>query len=380
MNKKLEGEDFGVLLPFISDTNVTDIDYNGRCLWVTDLKKGRIKTDIEVTKEFIDKFTHRIANLVNKPFNRVNSVLEAQTENLRISIVHESVAVTGRSICIRKSMPVVRNTIDSMIDSNFCQPEILSLLINCVHARMNIAFCGEPGVGKTECSKFFTQFIPANQRVITIEDNLEMHFHEINPENDCVELQIGDELSYTDAIKLCLRQNPKWIMLSEARSTEVKYLLEQWSTGINGFTTLHLDDLRNLPDRIMNMIERSKDAERLENNIYEFIHVGVLIRQREGDQGLERYMDQVCFYDRNDYGNSIYLVLNEAKMLSQELPRNIQTRLNRAGIEYPFWCPETASNFPVELDMDIIREKEKREREEEETWRKKRKKREFLRS
>ena len=39
MNKKLEGEDFGVLLPFISDTNVTDIDYNGRCLWVTDLKK-----------------------------------------------------------------------------------------------------------------------------------------------------------------------------------------------------------------------------------------------------------------------------------------------------------------------------------------------------
>ena len=64
---------------------------------------------------------------------------------------------------------------DSMIDSNFCQPEILSLLINCVHARMNIAFCGEPGVGKTECSKFSRQFIPANQRVITIEDNLEMH-------------------------------------------------------------------------------------------------------------------------------------------------------------------------------------------------------------
>lgn len=379
MNKKLEGEDFGVLLPYIENENITDIDYNGTSLWVTDLSKGRIKTDIEITKEFTDKFTHRIANLVNKPFNRMNSVLEAQTENLRISIVHESVAVTGRSICIRKSLPVVRNTIDSMVDSNFCTPEILSLLINCVRARMNIAFCGEPGVGKTECSKFFTQFIPSNQRVITIEDNLEMHFHKINPENDCVELQVGSELSYTDAIKLCLRQNPKWIMLSEARSTEVKYLLEQWSTGINGFTTLHLDDLRNLPDRIMNMIGRAKDADRLENNIYEFIHVGVLVRQREGEKGIERYIDQVCFYDRNDYGNSIYLVLNEAKMASQELPRNIQMRLKRAGIEHPFWCKETASNFPVELNEEIIKEIEKREREEEETWRRKRKRKESSR-
>lgn len=107
--------------------------------------------------------------------------------------------------------------------------------------------------------------------------------------------------------------------------------------------------------------------------------MGVLIRQREGEKGIERYIDQVCFYDRNDYGNSIYLVLNEAKMASQELPRNIQIRLKRAGIELPFWCQETASNFPVELSMEIIKEREEREREEEQTWRKKREKRESSR-
>lgn len=355
MNKELRDEDFGVFLPFVKDKNVTDIDYNGRALWITDLKRGRYKAEEEVPKEFIEKFTHRIANLVNKSFNRMNDVLEAQTQDLRISIVHESAAVTGRSICIRKSLPEVRNNIESLLDSKFCPVEILSLLINCVRARMNIAFCGEPGVGKTECAKFFTQFIPADQRVITIEDSPEMHFHKINPENDCVELHVGKELSYTDAIKLCLRQNPKWIMLSEARSTEVKYLLEQWSTGINGFTTLHLDDLRNLPDRIMNMIGRSKDADRLENNIYEFIHAGVLIRQRMGDRGMERYMDQMCFYDRSGEKNSIYLLLNESKIVSKEIPENIKTRLSRADISDSFWCPDTASYFPPELDIALIK-------------------------
>ena len=276
---ELTEEEFGPFYPFIQDKNVTDIDYNGKTLWIADLKRGRYQADAVVGEEFIERFTHRIANRVNKPFNRTNNVLEAETNELRISIVHESAAVSGRSICIRKSLPQVRQTVEGMLDSGYCTVEVLSLLINCVKAKMNFAFCGEPGVGKTECAKFFSRFIPPNQRAITIEDNLEMHFHEINPENDCVELQVSKDLTYTEAIKLCLRQNPKWIILSEARSTEVQYLLEQWSTGVYGFTTLHLDDLRNLPDRIMNMIGRSRDADRLENYIYEFISVGVLLRQ-----------------------------------------------------------------------------------------------------
>lgn len=349
-SRELTEEEFGPFYPYIRDKNVTDIDYNGKTLWIADLKKGRYRSDISVPEEFVERFTHRIANHVNKPFNKANNVLEAETNELRISIVHESAAVSGRSICIRKSLPKVRHTVESMLDSGYCSVELLSLLINCVKAKMNFAFCGEPGVGKTECAKFFSQFIPANQRAITIEDNLEMHFHEINPENDCVELQVSKELSYTDAIKLCLRQNPKWIILSEARSTEVQYLLEQWSTGVYGFTTLHLDDLRNLPDRIMNMIGRSKDADRLENYIYEFISVGVLIRQYTNEQGtLERYMDQMCFYDRSDGKNEIYMLVEDGKLISKDIPEDILKRMMRAGISEPFQCMETCFYEPLEI-------------------------------
>ena len=351
---ELTEEEFGPFYSYIEDKNVTDIDYNGQTLWIADLRKGRYCADVSISEAFVERFTHRIANRVNKPFNRANNVLEAETNELRISIVHESAAVSGRSICIRKSLPKVRHSVESMLDSQYCTLEILSLLINCVKAKMNFAFCGEPGVGKTECAKFFSRFIPPNQRAITIEDNLEMHFHEINPENDCVELQVSKELSYTEAIKLCLRQNPKWIILSEARSTEVQYLLEQWSTGVYGFTTLHLNDLRNLPDRIMNMIGRSRDAERLENYVYEFISVGVLIRQYENDQGmLERYIDQMCFYDRCSVKNSIYLLVEDGKQVSDVIPDDILKRLYRAGIKEPFRCPETCAFEP--LDISVVK-------------------------
>lgn len=354
-NWELQEEDFGVLLPYIQKKEVTDIDYNGHELWITDLEHGRYRAEVNVTEEFVEEFTHRIANRVNKPFNPMHNVLEAETKTLRISIVHESAAVSGRSICIRKSLPEVRHTIESMLDTKYCPLPILNLLINCVRAKMNFVFCGEPGVGKTECAKFFSRFIPPNQRAITIEDNLEMHFREINPENDCVELQVSRELSYTDAIKLCLRQNPKWIILSEARSTEVQYLLEQWSTGVCGFTTLHLDDLRNLPDRIMNMIGRAKDAERLENYIYEFVSVGVLIRQRTDEKGRQkRYIDQVCFYDRYRGKNNIYMLLENGEILSKEIPKDIKRKMERAGIVEPFRCKETLAYEP--LDMSFLQE------------------------
>ena len=242
-------EQFGVIWKYIEAPNVTDIDYNGSSLWITDFEKGRYEVREEITSQFLNSFTHNISNCVNKQFNNANKVLEADTKELRISIIHNSAAASGTSICIRKSPCLIRNTIQTMLEEQYCTEEILQLLLNCVRAKMNFVFGGEPGSGKTECAKFFMQFIPKNERVITIEDSLEIHYPEINPGADAVELRIGPGFTYTDAIKACLRQNPKWLVLSEVRSVEVTSLLEQWSTGVNGFTTIHLDDLRKLPFR-----------------------------------------------------------------------------------------------------------------------------------
>lgn len=332
-------EQFGVFWKYLEIPEVTDVDYNGRELWITHLKKGRYRVNEEITEEFLCAFTHNISNCVNKQFNNANKILEADTKELRISILHDSVASSGISVCIRKSPAFVRNNISEMIKSGYCPEKILHLLMNCVFAKMNFVFGGEPGAGKTECAKFFMQFIPKEERVITIEDSLEIHYADINPGADTVELRISPGFTYTDAIKACLRQNPRWLMLSEARSVEVTSLLEQWSTGVNGFTTIHLDDLRKLPDRIQNMMNNVNDADRMENRIYRYVNVGILIRRIERQDGtIYRYIDQLCFYSREGGENKIYMIMKDGEIVSEQLPQDILQKLKYAGINEPYVC------------------------------------------
>ena len=292
-------EQFGIFWKYLSRPEVTDVDYNGQKLWITDLKEGRYCANEEIPEYFISTFTHNISNCINKQFNNANKIL----------------------------------------DQKYCEKEVLHLLLNCVQAKMNLVFGGEPGAGKTECAKFFMQFIRKEERVITIEDSLEIHYANINPGADAVELRVGKGFDYTDAIKASLRQNPSWLMLSEARSVEVTSLLEQWSTGVHGFTTTHLDDVRKLPDRILNMMNNVNDAQRMENRIYRYVNAAVLIRKIESSDGkVRRYIDQLCFFSREEGKNRIYMIVDDGALVSKELPPDIKKRFRETGVEEPFVC------------------------------------------
>ena len=316
------GDFFGPLYPYIIDDDVTDVDYNGREVWITDSDNCRhVCKDLILSQDFVDQFTGRVANGVSKAFNRQNPVLEAETASLRITIVHESVCLTGRSICIRKSLPYVRLHARQMIAEGYCKEEVLDLLLSCVADHKNIVVVGEPGAGKTELCKFLSGYIPEDERVITIEDTTEWHYPSMHPDHDCLELRINRQMDYTQAIKTCLRLNPKWIMLSETRSKEVVYLMECLSTGVHGMTTLHTSDVRKIPDRMLNMAGNERDAGRMENEIYSFIDVGILVRRRGWEDSMERYqisryIDQVCFFSREDGKNQVQIVVEDGKVIS----------------------------------------------------------------
>lgn len=333
---QFEDEHFGPLLGYVQDDNVTDINYNGTDVWIDDLTKGRYKADITLTPEFINRFSVRIADLVSGTFNQYSPLLEAETETLRISIIHESVANTGRSISIRKTPVIKRLNKKKMLSEAYCSEETLTFLENCVKGKMNMVMCGLPGTGKTEFLKYLTSFIPQNDRAITIEDNLEIHYSSINPGKDCVELKVTEKFTYVDAIKACLRQNPQWILLSEARSSEVKYLIESMSTGTHCLTTLHTDDVRKIPDRIKNMVEDSRIAAHMENDTHAFLDVGVLIRKGSKDGKIYRYIDQVCLFSREGSENKIQVIVEDGKIVSKEIPHEVKRKFHVYGIFNPF--------------------------------------------
>ena len=296
----LKEESFGPLLPYVIDPDITDINFNGADVWVEHLKRGIYKVEVQLPAEFVSQFSIRVSNVVSSQINKYNNVLEAETDILRISIIHSSATNTGYAISIRKTPAVMRMTVENMLKEQYCSGELLIFLINCIRARMNMVFCGRPGAGKTELLKFLTQYIPKEEKVMTIEDNLEIHYKEINPGSNCVELKVDEEFfPYTKAIKTALSQNPQWVLLSEARSVEVKYLLECLSTGLHRLTTLHTDDTRKIPDRIQNMMQDAYAATRLENDIYSFLNVGVLLRKKVTEtHKVDRYIDLICIYDR----------------------------------------------------------------------------------
>lgn len=332
-----DDENFGPLLPYVNDDQITDINYNGTDVWVEHLLKGVYKLDLELTREFVNRFCIRISDLVSEQLNQFNNVVEAETETLRISIIHPSVTNTGFSISIRKTPPVVRMNAEQMIRDGYCSEEVLNLLVNCILAKMNMVFCGTPGAGKTELLKYLTNYIPKHEKVMTIEDNLEIHYKDINPGSNCVELKVDDEMfSHTKAIKTALRQNPQWVLLSEARSVEVKYLLECFSTGLYGLTTLHTDDTRKIPDRIQNMMQDSYAASRLENDIFNFINVGVLLRKKADGDTVKRVVDQICFFDRVHEKNIKTLVVENGKLVNMDLTENIKKKFLWSGITSPF--------------------------------------------
>ncbi len=326
---------YGPLEPFIENENITDINWNGKQLWIDHLKKGRYMEKVRLDEDFIQRFSMYVANQVNASFNKYHPLLEAEDSGLRVSIIHEDVAKTGRSISIRKSPMKRRLTKKQMMKEGYCEERLESFMKACILAKCNIVITGLPGVGKTEYLKLLTQYIPAKERVITIEDNLEIHYHAINPQKDCVELKVDKDFSYVQAIKASLRQLPVWIILSEARSYEVKYLLESMSTGTHCLTTLHSDDVRKIPDRIKNMMSEEKKT--IDHTIYSFIDVGVGISKREEHGKIKRRIDQVILFEHNAKGeNREQLIYDDGQWISQELLEDIQRKFQRAHIKDPF--------------------------------------------
>lgn len=118
--------------------------------------------------------------------------------------------------------------------------------------------------------------------------------------------------------------------------------MESLSTGTYGLTTLHTDDVRNIPDRIKNMAGGDMGRERILNDVYRFINIGILVKSIVEDGGrITRRIEQICAFDRRGENylknvNEITLLVDHGEMTGEKLPSNLARRFLEQGISSVF--------------------------------------------
>ena len=340
--KKYGKDFFGKLTPLLENINITDINFNGRDIWVVDVEKGSyLENTIEYSEDDVVELAYKINNTENVQFNVIHPILQADLEDLRFQFTHKSFSMSGTSVSIRKTPAILRISESNMKnnDVDYLSEPAKQLLKFLVSSRFNIVVCGLTGSGKTELSKFLISYIRENERIITIEDTSELHLPAIYPQKDIVELKVNEHVDYEEAIRCCMRMKPVWLLLSETRGKEVKELLKSVSTGAKIITSLHTDDAKMIPNRILNMFESNElDNTNILNMIYDFIDIGIHVKVESGEK-LIRYVDQIVYYERDQQGNRITHTLYKVKKDVQgayqynysKLPRYLRERLEEEG-------------------------------------------------
>lgn len=315
MDSMFNNVDFGPLKKYLDDDDITDVSYsNNGQLWLKSLSKGIYKPEIQdVNNAQIEKLAFQCANMMGKTFNMAHPFLDAESAELRLNFVHDSIARNGIALLMRKTPAKIRLQKDKIIAEKYITETIHDFLLKCVEGHCNIIISGETGSGKTEFLKYLAAHTKENEKLITIEDTLELHLDKIFPYRDIIAMKTNNIASYTDVLVTCMRQNPKWILLSEVRSAEaVMAVRNSISSGHYILSTIHADKAESIPNRMYSLLETNLDIDQFLKSVYRYIQLGVHIRGYQ-DKNTKRFVREVCevceFYvdeNNNPKSNVIY--------------------------------------------------------------------------
>ena len=273
--------DFGPLSEFLEDDDVTDISYsNGGQVWLKTLSKGVYQVERpEINNPFMEKLAFQCSNVMGRTFNMAHPFLDAESAELRMNFVHDSIATNGVACLIRKTPAKIRLNKGKLLDEQYITEQMHDFLIKCVWGHCNILVAGETGSGKTELVKYLASNTKENEKIISIEDTLELHLDKIFPHRDIVSMKTNNIASYTEALVACMRQNPIWILLAEVRSAEaVMAVRNSISSGHHIISTIHADKASSIPMRMYALLEGSQDIEQYLGSIHRYVQIGIYVK------------------------------------------------------------------------------------------------------
>ncbi len=336
--------DFGPLEEFLRVDDVTDISYsNGGQVWVKTLSRGVYKVERpEINNNLMEKLAFQCSNVMGKTFNMAHPFLDAESTELRLNFIHDSIATNGIACLIRKTPAKIRLNKEKLINEKYVSEDLLDFLLQCVKGHANIIVSGETGSGKTELVKYLAGTTKEDEKIITIEDTLELHLDRIFPHRDIVAMKTNNIASYSEVLVTCMRQNPIWILLSEVRSAEaVLAIRNSISSGHHILSTIHSDKASSIPMRMYSLLESNQDVEQFLTTIHRYIQIGVYVKgymskelgrfQREIMEICEFYVDE----ENKPQVNIIYQKTMDGKLALKNPTKHLKDYLAIQGVMVP---------------------------------------------
>lgn len=279
--------ELGVLQELIDDPDITEIMVNGTDGIFVE-KKGKLLRVPQTfdSKEKLRQVIYRIVSDCNRVINDSSPIVDARLKDgARVNAVLDPVALNGPILTIRR-FPDKPITMKDLINLGSLTEECCEFLKQEVAEGKNILVSGGTGCGKTTFLNVLSNFIPSDQRIITIEDSAELQIKNIP---NIVKLETRNqndtgcnEITIRDLIKSSLRMRPDRLIVGEVRSKETIDMLQAVNVGQSAMTTVHANSVRDVISRLETMVLMGMDIPllairgQIASGINLFIHLGRL--------------------------------------------------------------------------------------------------------
>ncbi|MFN0018822.1 MAG: CpaF family protein [Pirellulaceae bacterium] len=258
---ELMAESFGLgpLEIYLQDPDVTDILVNGPSeVYVERLGRLQETNTVFADEEHLLQIIQRVAARVGRRIDEHSPMVDARlSDGSRVNAIIPPLALGGPVLSIRRFGHKPLQIGDLMVRGSVC-PEILKVIEAAVEGRINIMISGGTGAGKTTFLNNVSRYIPANERLVTIEDSAELLLqrkHVVKLETRPKSAEGASEVTQRDLVRNALRMRPDRIILGEVRGGEALDMLQAMNTGHEGsLTTIHANDTHDALSRLEVMV------------------------------------------------------------------------------------------------------------------------------
>ena len=249
---------YGPMEPLLHDDSITEIMVNGpKMVYIEQRGKITLSPVSFANDEHVLKVIDRIIRPLGRRVDRKWPMVDARLpDGSRVNAIIPPCAIDGPTITIRK-FSKKKLQIEDLVRFGSVTPEMGEFLRACVVSRLNVIVAGGTGSGKTTLLNVLSNFIPSDERIVTIEDSAELKLaqdHIVRLESKPADLDGTGRVSINDLVINSLRMRPERIIIGECRGGETMAMLQAMNTGHDGsLSTLHANTPRDAIARMETM-------------------------------------------------------------------------------------------------------------------------------